>query len=196
MPKIIDYDKKKEEIIKKAILIFIKKGYYNTKLSDIAKECGMGRTTLYQYFKNKEEIFHYVIKYTIKTIKKDLNLIIKDPKISSLQKIKKIIYQTITKYNEDSMLLILIDLWLILKRENNQIAQEIQEHALELRKVFKALLEEAENLNEIKPINKEMMSYVLYGLIESSLLQASIDKNIDTKKHFSVINILVDGLKY
>ena len=37
MPKIVDHDKRKEDITQKAMSVFIEKGYYNTNLIDIAK---------------------------------------------------------------------------------------------------------------------------------------------------------------
>ena len=70
MPKIVDYEEKKQEIIEKAKEVFAKRGYYNTNLSDISKSCGMGRTTIYQYFKNKDEIFYHTVSKTLLDIQK------------------------------------------------------------------------------------------------------------------------------
>ena len=53
MPKVVDFEQRKQEIIEKAMKVFIEKGYHKTNLADIAKECNMGRTTLYQYFKTR-----------------------------------------------------------------------------------------------------------------------------------------------
>lgn len=57
LPKVVDYDLRQEEIIEQSKIGFTKYGYYNPNLSLISKYCNMGRTTLYQYFKNKDEIF-------------------------------------------------------------------------------------------------------------------------------------------
>ena len=60
MPKIVNVEEKKQEIYKSATQVFFEKGYSSTTLGDIAKASGVGRSTIYQYFKNKEEIFHGV----------------------------------------------------------------------------------------------------------------------------------------
>lgn len=36
----------------------------NANLSLIASKCGLSRTTVYQYFKDESELFHYAVKYT------------------------------------------------------------------------------------------------------------------------------------
>ncbi len=52
----------KETIIQVAQRIFSKLGYDKTTLELIAKEARKGKSTLYYYFKNKEEIFAAVIE--------------------------------------------------------------------------------------------------------------------------------------
>lgn len=49
-------EKKKNEIIGTAAQLFLEKGFENVALSDIAEEIKMGRTTIYEYFENKNEI--------------------------------------------------------------------------------------------------------------------------------------------
>ena len=57
MPKIIDKKKIKKKIIHSALDVFSNKGYHEAKVSEIAKKVGMGKGTLYEYFKSKGEIF-------------------------------------------------------------------------------------------------------------------------------------------
>jgi TetR/AcrR family fatty acid metabolism transcriptional regulator len=51
---------KREAILRSAIKVFAQKGYFNSKVSDIAKEAGIADGTVYLYFKSKEEILHSV----------------------------------------------------------------------------------------------------------------------------------------
>jgi len=48
---------KKEKIVEAAISVFARKGLERGKISDIAKEAGIGKGTIYEYFRSKEEIF-------------------------------------------------------------------------------------------------------------------------------------------
>ncbi len=56
-PKIIDRDARKTEIIQAALQAFSRKGFANTKITDIASLAGVGKGTIYEYFRSKEEIF-------------------------------------------------------------------------------------------------------------------------------------------
>ncbi len=53
----MDPTERKEQIIKAARKKFSEKGYYLTQISDIQKDAGVARGTIYLYFKNKDDIF-------------------------------------------------------------------------------------------------------------------------------------------
>lgn len=47
---------KPQQIIDAAIRVFARAGYYNSRVSDIAREAGIASGTIYLYFKTKDEI--------------------------------------------------------------------------------------------------------------------------------------------
>ena len=47
---------KPQQIIKAAVRVFARKGYYNSRVSDIAREAGIAAGTIYLYFKTKDDI--------------------------------------------------------------------------------------------------------------------------------------------
>ena len=58
--KIDENDKVREEIIKASGAVFERYGYLRVSMQDISNECKKGRSTLYHYFKNKEEVLDAV----------------------------------------------------------------------------------------------------------------------------------------
>lgn len=56
-PKIIDKEEKKLKIIKAAINVFAQKGFASTRIEDIAVKADIGKGTIYEYFKNKDDLF-------------------------------------------------------------------------------------------------------------------------------------------
>jgi AcrR family transcriptional regulator len=56
MPRIVDRDKKRSEIAQKAIEVLAKRGFQATTIQEIANAAGLGKGTIYHYFKTKEEI--------------------------------------------------------------------------------------------------------------------------------------------
>jgi AcrR family transcriptional regulator len=63
MPKVIPEYKEaaKDKIIKAAFHVFTKKGYHHSTMNDIAKEVGVSKAALYQYFKNKKELLNEIV---------------------------------------------------------------------------------------------------------------------------------------
>ena len=56
----------KNNILTTAKQLFTENGIHNTKMNDIAKESGYSKSTIYVYFKSKDEIFnHIVLEYFI-----------------------------------------------------------------------------------------------------------------------------------
>ena len=47
---------KPQQIIEAAVRVFARKGYYNSRVSDIASEAGIAAGTIYLYFKTKDDI--------------------------------------------------------------------------------------------------------------------------------------------
>jgi AcrR family transcriptional regulator len=48
---------KRDRILESAFEIFIEKGYHTAKIEEIAKNAGIGKGTVYEYFSGKQEIF-------------------------------------------------------------------------------------------------------------------------------------------
>ena len=63
MPKKIDHDKRKTEIMAAALEVYAREGK-NANLSLIASACGLSRTTVYQYFKDESQLYQEAVKYT------------------------------------------------------------------------------------------------------------------------------------
>lgn len=51
--------KRRHEIFHQVVNIFLKKGFHETSMREIAEAAGLGKSTLYDYFKTKDEILVY-----------------------------------------------------------------------------------------------------------------------------------------
>jgi TetR/AcrR family fatty acid metabolism transcriptional regulator len=56
---------KPQQIIEAAIRVFARNGYYNSRVSDIAREAGIASGTIYLYFRTKEEILVTLFRDTM-----------------------------------------------------------------------------------------------------------------------------------
>ena len=86
---IVEHDKRRHEILEKSIELFSREGYEDVTFQKIADACGITRTTLYIYFKNKREIFLWSIKQFTSELEKALLVIIKNKGLINLIQNKK-----------------------------------------------------------------------------------------------------------
>lgn len=54
---------KKKDIMDTALHLFSINGYNETSMQDIASHCNISKATIYKYFKSKEELLAYIVKY-------------------------------------------------------------------------------------------------------------------------------------
>lgn len=56
---------KQEQIRKAALREFAREGYERASTNNIVKEAGIAKGTLFYYFRNKQALFDYLVKYVI-----------------------------------------------------------------------------------------------------------------------------------
>lgn len=69
---------KKNDILDAAIKVFFEKGFHETKMEDIAKEAGVGKGTIYEYFESKKDLFQEMIKCSIEKYKEKARRVISE----------------------------------------------------------------------------------------------------------------------
>ncbi len=63
MPKTVDKQKKRQNIALSSTELFCKKGFHNLTVSEVAHNAKIAKGTIYEYFKNKEDIVFAIIEY-------------------------------------------------------------------------------------------------------------------------------------
>lgn len=91
----------RSKILHDSMLYFAKNGFAGTKISDLAKQIGIGQGTLYIYFKSKEELFGeiFALANSSKDIK-DLKMLAHLP-IPAKKKIQNLSASIMTKLRQD-----------------------------------------------------------------------------------------------
>ena len=63
MPKIVDHELYRKELLNKSFELFAEKGYSSVTMREIALGIGVSTGTLYHYFSSKESLFEQLIEY-------------------------------------------------------------------------------------------------------------------------------------
>ena len=79
LKKVANIPDKRGAILRAAVKVFAQKGFFNSKVSDIAGEAGIADGTVYLYFKSKDEILHSIFDQAMEVFiqegKKELELL-------------------------------------------------------------------------------------------------------------------------
>ena len=73
----VDKEKYRDQIVKVSSEIFSKYGYRKTTMEEIAKELHKGKSSIYYYFKSKEDIFEAVIDKEAQVLRNELSKAVK-----------------------------------------------------------------------------------------------------------------------
>ncbi|MBF0451713.1 MAG: TetR/AcrR family transcriptional regulator [Candidatus Magnetomorum sp.] len=65
MPKIVDHDQHREQMILDCFELFSKKGFNNVTMREIASELNVSTGALYHYFPTKQSIFEQMMTYIV-----------------------------------------------------------------------------------------------------------------------------------
>ncbi|MBN1387931.1 MAG: TetR/AcrR family transcriptional regulator [Bacteroidales bacterium] len=80
----VDKEKYREKIVLSASKIFSRYGFKKTTMEEIANALNKGKSSIYYYFKSKEEIFEAVVDHEAQVLKDELSKVIKssdDPEL-------------------------------------------------------------------------------------------------------------------
>ncbi|MCR5731551.1 MAG: TetR/AcrR family transcriptional regulator; helix-turn-helix transcriptional regulator [Sphaerochaetaceae bacterium] len=174
MPKKIDHEARKIIILKTALEVFAEEGYKDSNLSLIAERCGLSRPTLYQYFKDKEQIYYFAVKLTTgRMFTLYSSVAFNEAYGDEADRIIWICNDIIqmAKDNEGA-LRSLMDVMLQQKRENIDFSEIIEKRTRKLTILFKRLLRLGiQNGTFNSETNIEMVSSHIYTLLECFCFQ-------------------------
>lgn len=199
MPKIVDKKEKREKILESAIFVFAKKGTANTKMADIAHAAKIGKGTIYEYFKSKDEIFiaafYYVMKKAEGVVAR--HLASTDDPLEKLLSLfdawKEILQSEFKDYME-----ILLDFWAEGIRNKDEAASfSLKKIYDENRKIIKDILDECVAKEKIHPVNTKIVSSVIIGSMDGLVVQWVTDPDVfSLEESFDTMaKIILNGLK-
>jgi AcrR family transcriptional regulator len=196
MPKLVDFEKKKREIAHKALFVFAYEGFHKTTLAQIAELCQIGRTTIYQYFENKDEIFSYSLNYSFDLIRLDLRQVLDLPGMSSLEAIREIVRRVLGAfYEERRVLLLLLEHSLRIIREDRSLAGRIREQVNEIEEMFARLLERGVGNGELRPVQTVTVAVLLQSLLLAVILRFAADESLGLEQALAGVDELLAGLR-
>ncbi len=171
---VVEHDKRKHEILQKSLDVFVEQGYEDATFQKIADHCGITRTTLYIYFKNKHEIFLGSIKELLSELETNLRGIIKKD-MDSIESLKQILFTIVDACeNNKKLFSVLLNYLLQLKKAGVDTNERVRRRVIKMRHLLSTVLIKGIQKGEIKSVNVKDINELLYGMIEASIFRIAV----------------------
>ena len=171
---VVEHDKRKHEILQKSLDVFVEQGYEDATFQKIADHCGITRTTLYIYFKNKHEIFLGSIKELLSELETNLRDIIKKD-MDSIESLKQILFTIVDACeNNKKLFSVLLNYLLQLKKAGVDTNERVRRRVIKMRHLLSTVLIKGIQKGEINSVNVKDINELLYGMIEASIFRIAV----------------------
>ncbi|MDR3312683.1 MAG: TetR/AcrR family transcriptional regulator [Spirochaetaceae bacterium] len=198
---IIEHSKRKSEILEKSLDVFVEEGFKNATFQKIAGRCGITRTTLYTYFKDKRDVFMGSIRQLTKTIETKLKVIAVSPELSCMEKLRSTMYLIIDNCLANRKLcIVLLDYLVELQKSGKNPNERVKRRVLRLRHILSSIIIEGQKCGEFHRTNVKDTDELFYALVEAAIFRLAVlaireTKDIRTAIDAAVGNLAVDNLK-
>ncbi len=193
---VVEHEKRRFEILEKALDIFIEEGYEDATFQKIADRCGITRTTLYLYFKNKREIFTWSIKQLTDGVETDLLDTIQDESLSFATRLESIMHTILDRCTENRRLFNVVLTYLLQAQKSGKDPDtRVKRRTIRLRHLLSRLLIAGIRAGEFRRITVKDANELLYGLIEAAIYRIAVLDHPDTFDVKAAVTLAVNGLK-
>jgi AcrR family transcriptional regulator len=213
---VVEHEKRRREILERALDVFVEEGFENATYQKIADRSGITRTTLYIYFHNKREIFNFSIKQLLSEFETDLNRVRKEdlPYPEKLKKTISFILKTL-EINRRLLSVILDYLFYLARQESAKqlagvpakprrdkasaeapgtIDTRVRRRTIRLRHILSSMVIDGIKAGELKKLDVKTINDLLYGLIETAIFHMAVLKRPSAGDLREAVNLLVDQI--
>ncbi len=183
----------KKEIVMKARELFQRFGFKKTTMDEIAAECGKSKSTLYHYYKNKDDVFRAVIKEE-KHILRSRVMEVVSLKDNGIEKMKAYFVTMLREIDS------LSNLYRLVKKETtnmtsaNQLLKGLlKEEKVTIKQFHQEIIEEGLYPDSDKIDIDSLADFLIaamMGIINYFVLD---DEKLDIDNFENAINIIIDG---
>jgi len=185
---------KYEAILRAAIKVFARSGFFNAKVADVAREAGVADGTVYLYFKNKDDIlvsiFNHVMEEALWLGRQQLGEV-SDP----VEKLKRIVHAHLDRIGRDRNLAVVFQVEL---RSSTKFMEQFSSTGVtEYLDMIRGVIEEGKKKGLFREgINTTIAAKVIFGALDEMATNWVL-----SRKRYSlvstaepVIDLLLNGI--
>ena len=187
---------KRTRILEGALKAFAKKGFYNTRVSEIASEAGVADGTIYLYFKNKDDLlislFEDRMEYIIDRLKGELEAV-DGGMLDQLRSFVHLHFRLAVEHR---------DLAEFITVELRQSAKFVKEYEnpkfAHYLKMLHSLIERGQREGVLRSdLDSRLVTRALFGALDEVLLQLALAESAPSEvsdEAHQIAEMFIDGL--
>ncbi|HDR05710.1 MAG TPA: TetR/AcrR family transcriptional regulator [Candidatus Marinimicrobia bacterium] len=193
---------KRERIIAAAMEVFAAEGLSKGTIASVASRAGIGKGTVYEYFRSKDELFQAMLEYFFAGMIAQWEALIQSP-LAYKDKLNLLIDSTFDFMDFDNLqamstwrMVFEIILYALRQPEGGESAINLAESFRSLISAFEPLLAEGVERGLIKPMETRDLAFLLFAALDGVGLHFFLQKgNYDAGRLKSLLRqILVTGI--
>ena len=192
---VVEHDKRKHEILEKSLELFTREGYDDVTFQKISDACGITRTTLYIYFKNKKEIFTWSIKQMTGELETKLMEILADKNLSAEECLRRIMHWIIDLCEQNRPLFNVLLVYLINLQKTGASAEErVNRRVIRVKHLLSMIIIEGQKRGEFKKMPVKSVNNMFYSLVESAIFEIAVLNKTDVSDVKTGIDLVLQGI--
>ncbi|MBP7096571.1 MAG: TetR/AcrR family transcriptional regulator [Spirochaetia bacterium] len=172
---VVEHDKRKKDILDKALDVFIEDGYEDATFRKISERCGITRTILYLYFKNKREIFAFSIKQFLGGLEASILEAVTVEGLGAAERIRAVcslVFRACA--GQRRLLQVILDYLDGARKAGSDVEERVRRRTIRMRHILAGLVIEGMRSGEFGKASVRDVNDALYALIEAGIFRTVV----------------------
>lgn len=185
---------KREAILRAAIRVFARHGYFNAQVADIAREAGVAAGTVYLYFRSKDDLLVSIFERTMKEARTEATAALADVS-DPVERLRRLARLHLQRLGRDRDLAIVFQVEL---RQSTKFMERFSEtHVREYLGIIRQAIADAQAARVFrKTVNPTSAAKIFFGALDEMATNWILSKRRYSlvAEADAVLDVLVNGL--
>ncbi len=188
----VNHKERKREIRAISLRLFARHGFGDVNFGMIAEACGISRTLLYTYFKDKRQIFNEAIDEATGVIGVRYREIVRS-RLSPDAKLRQICIAVFALlFDNRDFLCVIVDFLCAVRRGGKIPVDNILRHTMGLKRILHSFVVEAIHRGEYDAsVNANRATALLYSQFETAVLRIAVSGQAEISESIDALNAIL-----
>jgi len=183
-PKIVDREERRQALAAAAAEVFAEKGFAGARIVDVAERAGVGKGTVYEYFRSKEELFFAVFEQMRRGIHARIDAEM-DRDAPAVERLASLVRSLVAEAVAQADLYgVTFELWSGCSHEvyGERLREEFADLYRDFRGHLAGLVREGQADGRLNPsLDPDGLAAAIVGAVDALGLQHWIDRSVDVE---------------